>query len=99
MTAVAELRRLFGLNKADKLVYIYIGRYGQNDLDWSRLQRFDAQGIHFLGYQPVPAGSPKISTSYPRRTGLAVISLPRAMPSSPRRATGPFAKRWPAARP
>ena len=31
-----ELRRLFGLKKTDKLVYIYIGRYGQSDLDWSR---------------------------------------------------------------
>ena len=42
----------------DKLVYIYIGRYGQNDLDWSRLGRFTAQGIHFLGYQPGPRGKP-----------------------------------------
>ena len=53
-----ELRRLFGLKKTDKLVYIYIGRYGQNDLDWSRLRRFAAQGVHFLGYQPEPRGKP-----------------------------------------
>jgi hypothetical protein len=53
-----ELRRLFGLKKADKLVYIYIGRYGQNDLDWSCLRRFTAQGVHFLGYQPEPEGKP-----------------------------------------
>jgi hypothetical protein len=53
-----ELRRLFGLRKTDKLVYIYIGRYGQNDLDWSRLGRFTDQGIHFLGYQPAPRGTP-----------------------------------------
>jgi hypothetical protein len=53
-----ELRRLFGLNKGDRLIYIYIGRYGQNDLDWSRLGRFAAQGIHFLGYQPEPRGKP-----------------------------------------
>lgn len=54
----SELRRLFGLKKNDKLVYIYIGRYGQNDLDWSRLQRFAAHGIHFLSYQPEPRGKP-----------------------------------------
>ena len=53
-----ELRRLFGLKKTDKLVYIYIGRYGQSDLDWSRLRRFAAQGVHFLGYQPEPHGKP-----------------------------------------
>ena len=53
-----ELRRLFGYAEADKLVYIYIGRYGQNDLDWSRLGRFTDQGIHFLGYHPEPRGKP-----------------------------------------
>jgi hypothetical protein len=53
-----ELRRLFGLKKSDRLVYIYIGRYGQSDLDWSRLRRYDAQGVHFLGYQPEPRGKP-----------------------------------------
>ena len=53
-----ELRQLFGLRKTDKVVYIYIGRYGQNDLDWSRLRRFAAQGVHFLGYQPEPHGKP-----------------------------------------
>ena len=31
-----ELRRLLGLKTSDKLVYVYIGRYGQNDLDWTR---------------------------------------------------------------
>jgi hypothetical protein len=54
-----ELRRLFGLDKSDKLVYMYIGRYGQNELDWSRLRRFAAQGIHFLGYHPGPRGMPE----------------------------------------
>ena len=53
-----ELRRLFGLKKPDRLVYIYIGRYGQNDLDWSCLQRFAAQRVHFLSYQPEPHGKP-----------------------------------------
>ena len=50
----AELRRLFGLKTTDKLVYIYIGRYGQSDLDWSRLQQSTRTGIHFLGYHPAP---------------------------------------------
>jgi len=50
-----ELRRLFGLPKGDKLVYLYIGRYGQSDLDWSRLERFRAAGVHFISYPPAPA--------------------------------------------
>ncbi len=50
----AELRRLFGLEKTARLVYLYIGRYGQNDLDWSRLEPLAAQGVHFLGYPPAP---------------------------------------------
>ncbi len=54
----AELRRLFGLPKADKLVYLYIGRYGQSDLDWSRLERFRAAGVQFIGYPPGPAQQP-----------------------------------------
>jgi hypothetical protein len=54
----AELRRLVGLKKFDKLVYLYIGRYGQNDLDWSRLERFARDNVHFLSYYPAPAGNP-----------------------------------------
>jgi hypothetical protein len=53
-----ELRRLVGLKKTDKLVYLYIGRYGQNDLDWSRLERFARDSVHFLSYYPAPAGNP-----------------------------------------
>ncbi len=55
----AELRRLFGLKKADTLVYLYLGRYGQSDLDWSRLERFAARGIHFLAYHDAPGGNPR----------------------------------------
>jgi hypothetical protein len=54
----AELRRLFGLKPIDKLVYLYLGRYGQSDLDWSRLQRFSEQRVHFLAYHPAPNGNP-----------------------------------------
>jgi hypothetical protein len=51
----SELRRLFGLPKGDKLVYLYIGRYGQSDVDWSRLERYAAGGVQFIGYPPGPA--------------------------------------------
>ncbi len=54
----SELRRLFGLKETDKLVYIYIGRYGQSDLDWSALRGFVDQGVHFLAYLPSLRGKP-----------------------------------------
>ena len=44
----AELLGTIGLSKVHKLVYLYIGRYGQSGLDWPRLERFAAKGIHFL---------------------------------------------------
>jgi hypothetical protein len=52
----AQLCRLTGLGRREKLVYLYLGRYGQSDLDWSRLERFAAKGIHFLSYHPAPSG-------------------------------------------
>jgi hypothetical protein len=52
----SELRALLGLSKREKLVYLYLGRYGQCDLDWSRLERAAANGIRFLSYYPAPAG-------------------------------------------
>ena len=52
-----ELRRLLGLEKTRKLVYLYIGRYGQNDLDWPRLERLNQQGVHFVSYHDAPGGS------------------------------------------
>src|SRR5947207_11923319 len=51
-----ELVRTFGLTRRERLVYLYIGRYGQSDLDWSRLERLAAGGIHFVGYDPAPVG-------------------------------------------
>ena len=47
-----------GLNKVHKLVYLYIGRYGQSDLDWPRLERFAADGHPFPEPSPGPAGGP-----------------------------------------
>ncbi len=53
-----ELRRLLGLNKSIKVVYLYVGRYGQSDLDWPRLGRQEARGVHFVTYPPLPDGAP-----------------------------------------
>ena len=53
-----ELRKLLGLGTAEKLVYFYIGRYGQSDLDWDRLASYAAREVHFVGYHAAPAGTP-----------------------------------------
>ena len=52
-----ELRRDLGLKKSDKLVYVYFGRYGQSDLDWSRLAGPAEEGVHFVMYAPLAPGS------------------------------------------
>ena len=49
-----ELRESLGLDPTDKVVYFYIGRYGQADLGWDRLREF--KGIHFVGFHPAPTG-------------------------------------------
>src|SRR5271166_5994428 len=51
-----ELRGLLGLSSKEKLIYFYVGRYGQNDLDWGRLETYAAKGVHFVGYHSAPAG-------------------------------------------
>lgn len=51
-----ELKRSLGLSESDKVVYFYIGRYGQNDLGWERLARLGDRGIHFVGFHPAPGG-------------------------------------------
>lgn len=53
-----ELRRFLGLAKSHKLVYLYVGRYGQSDLDWPRLAEQAARGVHFVTYSPLPGGPP-----------------------------------------
>jgi hypothetical protein len=50
----AELRSKLGLSPTDKLVYFYIGRYGQANLGWERLGRMS--GVHFVGFHPSPTG-------------------------------------------
>jgi hypothetical protein len=52
-----ELRQSLGLNETDRIVYFYIGRYGQANLGWERLARLERSGIHFVGFHPAPVGS------------------------------------------
>ena len=51
-----ELRGLLGLGSKEKLIYFYVGRYGQQDLDWARLEAYASRGIHFVGYHAAPVG-------------------------------------------
>ena len=51
-----ELRRTLGLSAKDKLVYFYVGRYGQADMGWERVKGLGAKGIHFVGFHPAPSG-------------------------------------------
>lgn len=50
-----ELRRELGLSPCERLVYWYVGRYGQHNLGWERLARLGSRGIHFIGFHPPPA--------------------------------------------
>ena len=52
----AELRSRLGLTATDRLVYFYVGRYGQADLGWDRLRSLGDRGIHFVGFHPAPEG-------------------------------------------
>jgi hypothetical protein len=49
-----ELRTKLGLSPSDKLVYFYVGRYGQANLGWERLGR--RENVHFVGFHPAPTG-------------------------------------------
>ena len=51
-----ELRTTLGLGASEKLVYFYVGRYGQTDLNWKRLEALGDRGIHFVGYHAAPVG-------------------------------------------
>jgi hypothetical protein len=50
-----ELRARLGISDADRLVYFYIGRYGQANLGWERLRRME--NVHFVGFHPAPSGA------------------------------------------
>jgi hypothetical protein len=49
-----ELRKSLDLADSDRLVYFYIGRYGQEGLGWDRLGNLGRKGIHFVGFHPAP---------------------------------------------
>jgi hypothetical protein len=49
-----ELRRRLGLAPSDRLVYFYVGRYGQSNLGWQRLGRLQEHRVHFVGFHPAP---------------------------------------------
>jgi hypothetical protein len=51
-----ELHRRLGLGPSDKVVYFYLGRYGQANLGWERLERLGRRGVHFVGFHPAPGG-------------------------------------------
>jgi hypothetical protein len=53
-----ELCKRLGLKPSDRLVYFYVGRYGQDDLAWKRLEGLGARNIHFIGFHPAPGRSP-----------------------------------------
>ena len=68
----AELRRLLGLKKSDKLVYLYVGRYGQSDLDWPRLGRHESGRRAFRDVSsPARRVRLRIFTRCPQPTGRA----------------------------
>jgi hypothetical protein len=54
----AGLMRWLGLSSRERIVYLYIGRYGQTDLAWSQLERLASRGVHFVCYEPVPESRP-----------------------------------------
>ncbi len=50
----AELRKRLGLSGSDRIIYFYIGRYGQANLEWDRLAAMGKRGLHFVGFHPAP---------------------------------------------
>lgn len=51
-----ELRRVADIPAGRKIVYFYIGRYGQTSLGWERLARLGERGVHFVGFHEAPVG-------------------------------------------
>jgi hypothetical protein len=47
-----ELRSKFGLRPRVQLVYMYVGRYGQDDMEWQNLSRLS--DFDFISYHGVP---------------------------------------------
>lgn len=51
-----ELRKTLGLGRGEKLVYFYVGRYGQDGMGWEQVAALGAKGVHFVGFHPAPVG-------------------------------------------
>jgi UDP:flavonoid glycosyltransferase YjiC (YdhE family) len=51
-----ELRRLIGAAPQRRLVYMYVGRYGQEDMNWQGVAR--SQGFDFVSYHTIPNPPP-----------------------------------------
>jgi hypothetical protein len=49
-----ELGRCLGVAPSEKVVYVYVGRYGQTGLAWERLGCM--KGVHFVGFHAPPVG-------------------------------------------
>ena len=52
----AELRDRLSLGSGEKIIYFYVGRYGQASLGWDRLATM--RGIHFVGFHAAPGSGP-----------------------------------------
>jgi UDP:flavonoid glycosyltransferase YjiC (YdhE family) len=55
-----ELLTHLGLAEEHRLVYFYVGRYGQADLGWDNLRALGKRGIHFIGFHPPPESAGKV---------------------------------------
>ena len=75
----AELRASLGIPDGDRVVYFYVGRYGQADLAWDRLGQI--RGVHFVGFHPAPVESvPNLHVVPPTRwTGADLAASADAM--------------------
>ena len=49
-----ELRKLLGIRPDEQLAYFYVGRYGQETLDWDAFRAIE--GVQFVGFHPAPVG-------------------------------------------
>jgi hypothetical protein len=50
-----ELIRVLGLGRHARLVYVYVGRYGQADMEWQNLRRLES--YEFVSYHSIPEQS------------------------------------------
>ncbi len=56
----SELLRRLGLGHSARIIYLYVGRYGQAGLGWHNLSKLASRGIHFVGFHPAPSGAPTV---------------------------------------